>query len=334
MIDPKLFSSEKCTDALDKVVLDYLLRAGHNEVAEQFSEETGVHISPMQKEAIAELRMLSAALDAGNTRPILQWASAHSEALRARNSSLEYDLLRTQFLNIAQGDLPPDDEAANGLVATTTTNVYLAFLFGRRHFEPYLATHLDEIQSLYSMLLFLPKFPVTAQGMPLDQSLDSATFLTYVPWSYRHLLVSLRMDMSVLSAQFRADFCALAHIPQLCALRVTVDVGVNNAIGRINKVRNVMKERGSEWSQSDEIPVRAIRSQQVEIPLPPELQLHSTFLCPVSKETGTENNPPMMMPCGHVLCRDSLHHLARGSRVKCPYCPLESEVRQALRLYL
>ena len=73
---------------------------------------------------------------------------------------------------------------------------------------------------------------------------------------------------------------------------------------------------------------------QIEIPLPPELELHSTFLCPVSKEPGTESNPPMMMPCGHALCLDSLTHIARGSRVKCPYCPAESNVADALRLYL
>ncbi len=30
---------------------------------------------------------------------------------------------------------------------------------------------------------------------------------------------------------------------------------------------------------------------------------YSIFACPVSKEQSSEENPPMMLPCGHVLCK-------------------------------
>lgn len=255
LIDPKLFSSEKCTYALDTAMIDYLFRAGHFDVASMFSEETGVHVPESQRTAIAELRTLSAALETGNTQPILHWASAHGEALRARNSSLEYFLLRSQFLGIAQGDLHFGADTTSHLVEGATTNAHLAFLYGRRYFAPYFSTHLDEIQRLYALLLYLPKFPVSVSGVPLDDAPDPTTLLSYVPLEYRDMLTSLRTDMKALGAQFRADFCALAHLPQLCPLQASADVGANNALGRINKVRNVMKDRGNEWSQADELPV-------------------------------------------------------------------------------
>lgn len=39
-------------------------------------------------------------------------------------------------------------------------------------------------------------------------------------------------------------------------LRVVGDIGGGSALARIEKARNVMKEKKSEWSQSDELPVR------------------------------------------------------------------------------
>src|SRR6266404_6722836 len=50
---------------------------------------------------------------------------------------------------------------------------------------------------------------------------------------------------------------------------------------------------------------------QIEIPLPAENRYHSVFACPVSKDQSTEQNPPMMMSCGHVVSKDSLHKLSK-----------------------
>ncbi len=40
---------------------------------------------------------------------------------------------------------------------------------------------------------------------------------------------------------------------------------------------------------------------------------HSVFVCPVSREQASADNPPMMMQCGHVLCEHSLKKLSRGA---------------------
>lgn len=76
---------------------------------------------------------------------------------------------------------------------------------------------------------------------------------------------------------------------------------------------------------------------QAEIALPPGYQFHSIFVCPVSKDQTTESNPPMMLPCGHVIAQESLQRLAKGGSsvsLKCPYCPRECNLPQAKRVII
>lgn len=39
----------------------------------------------------------------------------------------------------------------------------------------------------------------------------------------------------------------------------------------------------------------------IEIELGREHQYHSIFVCPISREIVHPNNPPIMLPCGHVI---------------------------------
>lgn len=62
-----------------------------------------------------------------------------------------------------------------------------------------------------------------------------------------------------------------------------------------------------------------------ELALSSELKFHSIFVCPVSREIATPENPPMLLPCGHLICKSSLERMMSGTvrKVKCPTCPVE-----------
>lgn len=319
-IPPDLFADSFATLALDRTVLDYLHRAGHTEAATAFSAAVSVSLPAAQSDSLAELRRLYTALEKGDVQPVMAWAALHRTALAERNSVLGYLLVRNVFVRLAMGDVRTAAHQAKALPAAATYK-HLAFVYGRENFRPYLRTHLREIQSLYAALLFLPAHPTRTAYTGTH-----AEYMRFVPARYRDVLAGAWTPVAVLTELFRAEYLALAGLSQVSALQTSVDLGVNHALGRVLKARSMMKQKGSEWVEATELPL--------SVPLPAPLLFHSTFVCPVSKEQGTEANPPMRMHCGHVIARDSLTSLARGNRVKCPYCPKESRLEEAMRLYL
>jgi len=272
------------------------------------------------------LRDLTDDVKTGRFDRVRTWAMAHREKLKKKKSSLEYMLHRHEFLQLALGRGISSSRSDLHPINASTTNVSVAFSYGRRHFLPHFSTHLLQIQQLFSLLLFLPSIPADDLSCRTDGFPDEEALLAQVPDRYRDMIHMCDKDQAAILDLFHRDYCAVSNIPLFDPLEISVNVGADVALSRLMKVRKMMQERGHEWSQADELPI--------EIPIPQALNFHSTFICPVSKEVATDENPPMKQPCGHVLCLESLQqiHQARN-RIKCPYCPAESKLSDACRVY-
>lgn len=88
------------------------------------------------------------------------------------------------------------------------------------------------------------------------------------------------------------------------------------AFEKFNKIKSRTGDYA--WNSSDELPF--------EVQMPKWLMFHPIFICPVSREEASTENPPMVLPCGHIISESSLNQLSHQGRVnfKCPYCPQTS----------
>lgn len=63
---------------------------------------------------------------------------------------------------------------------------------------------------------------------------------------------SLHLDLEPL---FAKEYCASLGMSRQVPLKVLCDIAGGGALAKIEKGRKVMRERKSEWSQTDELPV-------------------------------------------------------------------------------
>ncbi|XP_051126878.1 protein RMD5 homolog [Andrographis paniculata] len=179
-----------------------------------------------------------------------------------------------------------------------------ALKYARTFLAPFSAKHLPELQKLMACILWAGK-------------LDSSP--------YSELLSSIHWDK--LSEELARQFCNLMGQSYESPLSVAIAAGVQG-LPTLLKLMTVMAGKKQEWQSMTQLPV--------PVDLGQEFQFHSVFVCPVSRDQASEDNPPMLLSCGHVLCKHSITKLSKNNSTrpfKCPYCPSEVEAGQCKRLY-
>lgn len=306
---------------INRAIAMHLLREGQFDVASTFVEEA--HSNPPEakptpgtpnpysgdEETFTSLKSqelqtkfsnmytILEQLRAKNLLPAIEWARENSHELQKRGSNLEFELSKLQYIWLFQGP------KVNGLPNDLRNGLLGAITYARENFGRFQGRFLRDIQQLSAAMAFESN---------LHDSPYRLTFETESAWGE-------------VAASFTREFCSLLGLSAESPLYIAVTAGAI-ALPTLLKLANIMKEKRTEWTTQHELPV--------EIPLPRSMTYHAIFVCPVSKEQGTESNPPMMMPCGHVVAKESLHRLSKGQRFKCPYCPSESLPKDAKEIYL
>jgi len=250
-----------------------------------------------------------------NLLPAIEWARANSAVLEARGSNLEFELERLQFIWLFMSEEHTSNDPRSACQAQQR-----ALQYAREGFASFQTRYMREIQQLIGAMAFRAN---------LQQSPYRRIFCNNDAWDE-------------LADSFTREFCSLLGLSAESPLYIAATAGAI-ALPTLLKLQNIMKEKRTEWTTQNELPVSqpwlgwrpcADTVAQVEIPLPPAYQFHSIFVCPISKEQTTDENPPNMMPCGHVIAKESLVRHAKGGRFKCPYCPSESFPVEAKTLFI
>jgi len=118
-----------------------------------------------------------------------------------------------------------------------------------------------------------------------------------------HFLEQLATSESILhlSAMFCKEYCRLLKLPTSSTLLTSVRAS-SPAFAPLLKAKTIMDQTQSgEWCNMEKLPI--------ELKLGQSFAFHTIFSCPVSKELSTAENPPFILPCGHVVSKRSIQEL-------------------------
>ncbi|KAF1818666.1 uncharacterized protein K489DRAFT_327252 [Dissoconium aciculare CBS 342.82] len=288
---------------INRAIAMHLLREGNFDIAKTFVREvtqgqgSNKGADALQDDKFSEMyHILFALRNQHNLEPAIEWARKHSAKLESRGSNLEFELSRLKFVELYTSDATMPDQTLAGPLR--------ALEYARKMFPALSTRYSRETSGLLGSLAFYSG---------LESSPYSSTF--HNEFSYEEA-----------SASFTREFCGMLGLSSHSPLYTAVTAG-GIALPRLEKVERVMAQHRGQWTSVNELPV--------ETPLPPGFQFHSVFVCPVSKEQATDANPPMMLPCGHVIAKESLEAHSRGKpKMKCPYCPNECAPKDCKRVYI
>lgn len=154
---------------------------------------------------------------------VSRWVQSNREFLQARQSPLEFQLHRARYLHFLVECDPPEVTPA---IAYAKTN------FGR-----FYSQHETEVMRLMACIVYLP--------------LERLRASPYADLASPNLYTDI-------DPMFAREYCASLGMSRQIPLKVVADIGGGGALARIEKGRKLMRERKSEWSQTDELPVRLL----------------------------------------------------------------------------
>ncbi|CAG9466164.1 unnamed protein product [Pedinophyceae sp. YPF-701] len=301
-------------EALDLVVCEHLYRAGHFDAGDAFAREAGISQAQVLRAPYEEMHRMLQSMRARDLDPALQWCQQHRAAL-GPDRHLEFMLRKLQFLHLLQNE---------GRSA--------ALRCAQQHFGPLAESHLPEIRRLMGSLLFAGRL----ERSPYAELLSSEAWEDAAEDLLRHAcaLVGQSSESPLLVAVAAGSWV----LPTLVKMSTLVGrTGVPGTPGRppAGSTAPAAASTVAAAAGRGDGPEGVLEQLPVELELGKEFLFRSVFSCPVSRDQSSPDNPPMLLTCGHVLCKESMLKLARGmSRTfKCPYCPVEASEATAKEIH-
>ena len=293
------------------LITEHLYTTGNFEAGDALAKEADIKDWEEIRRPYIELLSIERELREHRLDKALAWVLQHRDVLKTNvryvENRLPFMLHRLYFLHVLEERGPSE-----------------AVKYAERHMQQFYWTHGAQLHQLLGGVVFRELFADEQyrqqQQLQQQEQQQQQQPCSRLVWQrYRFMYDEVRRDVLWTEArhEFRRQFCFVIRKPQDSPLLVSVSAG-SLALPTLLKYSKVAPRTTSAISSPDQLPI--------ELPLPDEFAFHSTFTCPVSKESNTTSDPAVALPCGHVLNKSSIMAIAKAParRFKCPYCPQET----------
>jgi hypothetical protein len=172
-----------------------------------------------------------------NLEPAIQWAKERSDVLEARGSNLEFELCRLQYVRLFIDRTSDDDymdEHPEGPLHAYQYAMHEFHVFSRRYAR--------EVQELMGAM---------AYWQNIQESPYQRIFYNDSAWDE-------------VAHSFNREFCSLLGLSADSPLFIAATAGAI-ALPYLLKMQSIMKEKRTEWTTQDELPVSTFKTDRIAI---------------------------------------------------------------------
>jgi len=273
-------------------VLTYLIQSGQMEAAHSFAEESG-QSNAQSFQDYDKLHAIMEDLDKHNAQSALQWSQ--SQTVDEGLTLALHEVVCAQIL--LNEDVAPEQRRVDAVKYTRT------------HLAPY--AHDEHVRKRIGALLTASLWLPTS-----SQPATAAPTSPYVTLTRTHATAWQRVARRVATAFARSIGQSTPAMPRLVALLECAQP----VVPQLLKLAR-LKRLGA-----------PVDTNAFALPLARQHRYHTVFCCPVTRQAAELDNPPLLLPCGHVLASNTASELASRHGFKCPYCPQQTTLRNCKRI--
>ncbi|KAL3320711.1 E3 ubiquitin-protein transferase rmnd5a [Cichlidogyrus casuarinus] len=320
---------------LHLVIVEHLFRTGQNKVALKLAEEAKLPLSEVGYQKFRTIYDLVGAIHNGHLQPAKAWLQENRDRLGDKVMHYEYAIAKLEFLSSVQQKSRDAKEILN---------------FARK-LAPYASEYRSDFEHLMGSLAFLGRsldetpytdlilsrtVDVAREDDSMEVDDESQTQLMfceeqdYIMAFNKPLMINYQPsdDFSApvngtdllmrVAAMFHTAACRQLGFSHIDPLFTAFSAGCR-VLPKLHELKHAIESISKYSTDANTLPI--------SVKLDPIAYRHNIFHCPVIKEM---NHHPVRLFCGHAISRDAFNSLASSerSRIKCPYCPIDTQRNQ------
>ena len=311
---------------INEMILDYLIRKGNIKTVDRFIEESKVDPAKFEEEIKIFKEYYEIINDLNNHKlnKLYEWCVKNKEILLQSENEKKSNGNQTKNDNkkLPEKNLYFECVKFNYMlyIEDPSKTIQDCIKYSREHFKPFITNkkYSNEISKLMLKLLYKPKDDENNINQNIEKEENNNNENQW------EVIKNLFMDLFLrLNHKSKDDTLSMVLLAGRCVLPQVVE-----------SEEKLMKDKDTKNMEVDQEKNQLMYSLE----LPEELIFHNIFVCPISKEIATNENPPIRLNCGHCICKNSFEKIektgTRHNQIKCPICNQVGKIDEITNLII
>jgi len=309
---------------IKELIVEHLIRKGNAKTVQRYLEESKLELDTLNKDIMIFQEYYDIINDLNNNKikKLYDWCTKNRDILLKNTENMKGNKGKDENMENKDIYFECVKYSYNLLLEDDSKTVEDCVEFTRKHFKPFISdkNYIKEISKLMTKLLF-KKTDKEKSEINTESKIEE-----------KNKGEGNKEGLEFIKNLFIEKFLKLNHKSRDDTLNTILLAGRYVLPQVVESEEKLAKDKDKKNIEVDKEKNQLMYSLE----LPEELIFHDIFVCPVSKEIASADNPPIRLNCGHCICKNSFDKIeksgVRHNQIKCPICTQVGKVDEINKL--